>query len=679
MCGLVGFFDPTGINDQSEARRLVTDMSDKIAHRGPDDSGAWIDPAGLALGFRRLSIVDVSASGHQPMLSADGRYVIVVNGEIYNFAELRTQVSAAAGVTRWRGHSDTEVLAEGISVWGVEAAVSRANGMFALAAWDRQDRVLWLARDRIGKKPLHYGWVGGSFVFGSELKALWPYPGFDFSVCPDALASFLQLGYVPAPRTIFRAVAKLEPGHILRLDARAASQRDTPAPKPYWTLATVAKSGLEDQRTGRTATTEELEALLRNAVALRMVADVPVGAFLSGGIDSSLVTAVMAAQTPAAVCSFAIGFGADKWNEARHARAVATHLGTHHTEMYVNSAEAMAVIDDVAAIYDEPFADASMIPTTLVSRLARQSVTVALSGDGGDELFGGYRRYGLVQQWLARRAAIPSFALPVAQKLLANVAEPAARAWGSLRFQRHLGLLGPLLDPGQPESFNEAMMSQVIDPASLMAHRGAPCHPLLGEAYRLGQSTTLDRLTFMDTKSYLVDDILAKVDRASMSTSLEVRCPLLDHRVIEMSWRFPSAAKLAGGAGKLPLRDILYRYVPRALVDRPKMGFGAPVQLWLRDGMRDWAEALMSRQALGQHGLLNVEACRRLWEAFTVRGRGWNNAIWNVLMFQAWHARMSAVSGASGPRLPAPKAASPHTLEPSGRVAEPVLSRVRSI
>lgn len=647
MCGLAGFLDPSGFSDDGAARRLLRAMRDRIAHRGPDDSGLWLDgAAGLALGFRRLSILDLSEAGHQPMRSADGRYVVAMNGEIYNFAEIRAEIEAACGPLEWRGHSDTEILVEAVALWGVESAVRRANGMFALAVWDRKERALWLARDRIGKKPLFYGWAGRAFLFGSELKALWPHPDFDTGIDPDALANFLQLGYVPGARTIFAAMSKLPGGHLLRLDRDAAFRRAVPAPSAYWSLRAAALNGLDAQAAGRGADTEEFEALARDAVALRMVADVPVGAFLSGGIDSSLVTALMTQASPGAVRSFSIGFTAGEWDEAPHARAVAAHLGTAHQEMYVGPAEVMAMVDELPAISDEPFADDSMIPTALLCRLARRSVTVALSGDGGDELFAGYRRYALAQAWLDRRDAIPGFAIPLARRLVDRLARPAAGRWGRVPAERRMQLLGQLLASGRPEAFNEAMMSQLPDPGALLADPDAPRHPLTDGPYCLGRSGAVDRMTFMDAGSYLIDDILAKVDRASMAASLEVRCPLLDYRIIEMSWRFPARDKLRDGVGKLPLRAVLDRHVPRALVDRPKMGFGAPVEAWLRNGLRGWAEALMSREALGRHGLLDVAACRRLWEDFAERDRGWHRAIWNLLMFQAWHAWMTEAARA---------------------------------
>jgi asparagine synthase (glutamine-hydrolysing) len=644
MCGIVGFLGPDSLGDESSARGLIARMRDRLVHRGPDDAGTWLDGAGgLAFGFRRLSIIDLSPAGHQPMLSADGRYAIMMNGEVYNFGEIRAEIDAARGPHPWRGHCDTEVLVEAIALWGVEAAIRRVNGMFALAIWDRRDRILSLARDRIGKKPLYYGWAGDNFVFGSELKALWPHPQFDFRISGEALAGFLQLGYVPGEQTIFASIAKLPGGRLLHLDRQAIARRQAPAPRAYWDLREVALAGLDAQASGHPAEEEELEEVLQDAVARRMTADVPVGAFLSGGIDSSLVTAMMVATSSGPVHSFAIGFDVGEWNEAPHALAVAQHLRTNHVESYLSRAEILAVVPELAGICDEPFADDSMIPTTLLCRLARRSVTVALSGDGGDELFAGYQRYAAVDSWLDRRAALPAPFRSLASGLVNHLARPAAGRWSSPRLERRLHLLGNLLESGDAEQLNEMLVSQSLDPSALLTAPGAFDHPLAAKAYRLGRSAPVDRMTFMDTATYLVDDILAKVDRASMSTSLEVRCPLLDYRVMELSWRFPAAAKCRDGKGKRPLRALLYRRVPRAIVDRPKMGFGAPVEVWLRQELRGWAEALMSHEALAEHGLLDVCACRRLWENFAHHGRGYDRVIWNLLMFQAWHASMKAM------------------------------------
>lgn len=652
MCGFVGMLDPSGFADEGAARYLVADMRDQLVHRGPDDDGLWLDPAsGVALGFRRLSIIDLSAAGHQPMASACGRYVAVMNGEIYNFAEIRADIEASRGAHPWRGRSDTEVLVEAVALWGVEPALQRANGMFALAIWDRRKRALWLARDRIGKKPLYYGWAAGAFVFGSELKALWRHPGFDFRIDADALANLLQLGYVPGTRSIFGAISKLRNGHVLQVDHGAASRGEAAVPRAYWSLRGAALRGLDDQAAGRVASVEEFEVLARDAVALRTVADVPVGAFLSGGVDSSLVTALMAENAPGEVRSFSIGFDVENWSEAQHARSVARHLGTRHEEAYLGAREAMAVVADLPAIYDEPFADDSMIPTTLLCRMARASVTVALSGDGGDELFAGYDKYADAERWLARREAVPGVARLLASELVTRVAQPLARRYASQKVGRRFELLDALLADGRTERFNELIMSRTPDPGRFAAAPNVPRHPLLDGSYRLGRSTAIDRMLFMDTSSYLIDDILTKVDRASMAASLEVRCPLLDYRLIELSWRFPTHEKTSGALGKLPLRQVLYRHVPQALVERPKMGFGAPVELWLQHELRDWAEALMSRPALGRHGLLNVEACRRAWEDFTVHGRGWTPVIWSLLMFQAWYEWMRVAASPRAAQL----------------------------
>ena len=619
---------------------IVAAMRDRLVHRGPDDCGTWLDPTdGIAFGFRRLSIIDLTPAGHQPMVSADGRHVLMMNGEIYNIAELRAEIEAARGAHAWRGHSDTEVLLEAIATWGIEAAVRRANGMFAIAVWDRHERRLSLARDRIGKKPLYYGWAGKTFLFGSELKALLAYPGFDDRVCTTALSGFLQIGYLAGPRTIFSAIAKLPGGHLLQLDAANAALGRTPEPECYWDVQAVALAGLDAQASGHVAAQDELEALLQDAVARRMVADVPVGSFLSGGIDSSLVTALMARGQTGPVHSFAIGFNVPEWDEAPHARAVAAHLGTRHEELYVGAEEILDVVRHVAEICDEPLADDSLVPTTLLCRLARQSVTVALSGDGGDELFGGYARYAAIDSWLARAGHLPGGVRSLAGMLSRGLAVPMERA-GQARIGRRLRLLGCLMGSGDVDEVHRMLVSQTLDADALLAEPAGAGHPLADPAFTLGRSSPVDRMGFMDLASYLTDDILTKVDRASMSASLEVRCPLLDYRVIEMSWRFRPEAKYRDGIGKRPLREVLARHVPRALTDRPKRGFGAPVDVWLRHELRDWAEELMSPAALGSHGLLNVEACRLLWTSFLHRGHSFNRVIWNLLMFQAWHAAL---------------------------------------
>ncbi|MEO3471560.1 asparagine synthase (glutamine-hydrolyzing) [Roseomonas sp. CAU 1739] len=653
MCGIVGYLNPGGV-EPTAATVLVDAMRDRLVHRGPDDAGSWVDPAaGLAFGFRRLSIMDLSPAGHQPMLSASGRYAMIFNGEIYNFAEIRDQIEAARGAAHpWRGHSDTEILLEAVAQWGFEETLKRANGMFAIALWDRAERVLWLGRDRIGKKPLYYGWAGRTFVFGSELKALREHPDFDATLSAAAFGDFMQLGYTLGRQTIFSTMQRLPQGHLLQLSYDAATGHATPDSRPYWDMRAVALAGLEAQASGRTATTEEFEALLRDAVARRMVADVPVGSFLSGGVDSSLVTAMMAAVAPGQVRSFAIGFDVPGWDEARFAKPIAAHLGTRHEELYLGKAEILAATRDVPAIFDEPFADDSAIPTVLLCRMAREHVTVALSGDGGDEFFAGYaQRYAGALKLMAWAGAVPGPLRALGANLAGRLA-PLAGGVGGNRQARRMRLLGRLLGAAGAEGFNAALMSPILEPATLLTSHAGDRPRLEDPSYSLGRSGALDRMTFMDQVSFLVDDILAKVDRASMSVSLEVRCPLLDHRIMELSWRMPAEAKLRDGVGKLPLREVLYRHVPRPLVDRPKQGFGAPVEAWLLDELRDWAEALMTPAALGAHGLLDVAACRRLWESYAHHGRGWDKAIWNLLMFQAWHAELGAAHPA-GVRLAA--------------------------
>ena len=641
MCGLVGLIGPSGFADAAVVSELVTRMRDRITHRGPDDAGLWIDQAnGAALGFRRLSIIDVSSAGHQPMLSHNDRFAVIMNGEIYNFLDIKREIETVSGSRNWRGHSDTEILVEAIALWGFEAAIRRTNGMFAIAAWDRGERTLWLARDRIGKKPLYYGWAGQDFVFGSEVKALWPHPNFDFSIDPAAQSNYLQLGYVLGERTIFKGLRRLPNGCILRRSERNSAARELPAPTEYWSLRDAAIRGVENRAAGRAAPVEEFEALLDDAVRIRMVSDVPLGSFLSGGIDSSLVTSLMAGGSADRVRSFSIGFRVQGRDEAPYALAVAGHLGTAHEELYVSEDDVVRAALDLPAIYDEPFADDSAIPTLLLCRMARRQVTVALSGDGGDELFAGYDRYALADKWLARSAAIPGFARCLAENAISGVVHPLTRRWAGHATERRFELLRRLLAYNEPDLFQETIMSQIFHPERLAAGGAIPGHPLIDGGYTLGCSSPIDRMSFMDLGSYLIDDILMKVDRASMAASLEVRCPLLDYRIIEQSWRFSSTDKTNGRQHKLPMRKILYKHVPPSLVDRPKTGFGAPVEVWLRRELRDWAEALMTRDALAGHGMLNVDACRRLWESFISRGQGWHRGIWNVLMFQAWYASL---------------------------------------
>jgi asparagine synthase (glutamine-hydrolysing) len=655
MCGITGFWSRAG--EVPEPGEVARRMADAIAHRGPDDGGSWADPeAGIALGHRRLSIIDLSPEGHQPMVSSGGRYVVAFNGEIFNFAALRAELRAlpAGRAPSFRGGSDTEVLLGAVEAWGVHDAVRRFVGMFAFALWDRHERRLHLVRDRLGIKPLFYGWAGHTLLFGSELKALRAHPAFRDEVDPGALALFMRHACVPAPYSIYRGIRKLRPGTILTL----RSPGDDPGePVPYWSALEVARAGAAEPFSGTPAeAVERLDALLREAVSLRMIADVPLGAFLSGGVDSSTVVALMQAQSARPVRTFSIGFRESGYDEAGHAAQVARHLGTDHTELYVTPGEAMAVIPRLPEMYDEPFADESQIPTFLVSRLARREVTVALSGDGGDELFAGYNRHVWAGRVSRTAGRLPAPARALAARLLTAV--PAARwdrVFGALhgvlpRALRHRTpgyklhkLAGVLGAAGAGEMYH-ALLSHWPDPAAVVRGAVEPPTALTGGA-RPGLSPT-ETMMYLDLVSYLPDDVLTKVDRASMAVALEARVPLLDHRVVEFAWRLPLSMKLRDGQGKWALRQVLYRYVPRALVERPKTGFGMPVGQWLRGPLRDWAEDLLSERRLREDGYLDPAPVREKWAAH-LAGRGeWQYLLWDVLMFQAWSASRGAARGA---------------------------------
>lgn len=639
MCGIAGLIDPAaGLGDEALQDAART-MADTLWHRGPDDGGTWADPeSGLGLGFRRLAILDLTDAGHQPMHSASGRYVVVFNGEIYNHRELRRDLDGP-----WRGHSDTEVMLAAFTRWGVEEATRRFNGMFAFALWDRERRVLTLGRDRLGEKPLYYGTVGRTFAFGSELKALRAIPGFSATPDRDALALFLRHGYIPAPYSAYQGIAKLPPGHLL--DVREGCPG---TPRAYWSAREAAQKGLQEPFQGsRTEAREALHQLLRDAVRLRLEADVPLGAFLSGGIDSSLVVALMQEQRSDPVRTFTIGFAEQGYDEAPHARAVAGHLGTEHTELYVTPDQALAVVPQLARMYDEPFSDSSQIPTHLVSALARRDVTVSLSGDGGDELFGGYSRYAQLDVLWRRLSRVPA---PLRRAAAAGVRRVPTRAWDAA-----FRAAGPVLPPrgrvAQPggklhhlaASFGRStaedvylqMVSLWDDPASLVL--GATEHPTALTDRRAGiDADPVLRVMQLDAVSYLPDDILAKVDRAAMAVSLETRVPLLDHRVYELAWSLPADYRYAGGTGKRLLREVLRQYVPDALIDRPKMGFGVPIGSWLRGPLRPWAEELLDERRLRDQGLLDPGPVRAAWEGHLSGAVDEKYRLWAVLLLQAW-------------------------------------------
>jgi len=661
MCGITGFLDLSRRTGADALQATVKRMADRLLHRGPDDEGAWVDAEhGIALGHRRLSILDLSPEGHQPMVSASGRYVVVFNGEIYNFAELRQALEALGH--RFRGHSDTEIMLAACEQWGVAPALVRGRGMLAFALWDRQERVLHLARDRLGEKPLYYGWVNETLVFGSELKAIAAYPGFQAAIARDALALYMRHNYIPAPHSIYRGIYKLLPGCTLSINGRQHiragdfSPYPHPDPRPatirpvrFWSAREVAERGVAEPFAGSaTEAVERLDALVRDAVGLQMVADVPVGAFLSGGIDSSTVVALMQAQCTRPVKTFSIGFGEPEYNEAEYARAVARHLGTEHRELYVSPDEALAVIPRLPALYDEPFADASQIPTYLVAQLARQHVTVSLSGDGGDELFTGYDRYFLGRSIWGKIGWLPERLRRGAAGALTSV---SPRTWShglaavsALLPRRHryanpgdkVHKLAEVLSFRQPEAMYLSMLSHWKNPTAVVLGAQEPLTVLTDPAQWAQLPEFTQRMMYLDTITYLPDDILTKVDRAAMGVSLESRIPLLDPRVVEFAWQVPLAMKVRNGAGKWLLRQVLSKYVPRELIDRPKMGFGVPIDHWLRGPLRAWAEELLNETRLTREGYFNPQPIRQKWAEHLSGQRNWQYLLWNVLMFQAW-------------------------------------------
>lgn len=646
MCGFAGVLNSGPGLREEEMELLATAMSDTLAHRGPDDSGRWVDAAaGIALGHRRLSIVDLSACGHQPMLSASGRYVVAFNGEIYNFPVLRETLHRLGH--EFRGHSDTEVLLAAVCEWGVEAAVQQMVGMFAFALWDRDQRELHLCRDRMGEKPLYYGWMGESFLFGSELKALRAHPAWSGEVDREALTSYMRHACVPAPHSIYRGIRKLIPGSILTV--RAADVGQEMRPKPFWSLSQVATEGVARPFAGSAEeATAELDALLRDAVAQQMVADVPLGAFLSGGIDSSTIVALMQAQSDRPVRTFTIGFNEEGYNEAEHAKAVARHLGTDHTELYVTPSEAMEVIPRLPTLYDEPFADSSQIPTFLLSELTRRSVTVSLSGDGGDELFGGYVRHVTGPKLWQRVGWPPRPVRRAAAGILSGVpsgwvdgaASGVNRLLPRRRRQVRAGekvrkLAGVLRGDGPGGIYSSLISAWAFPEAAVLKGREAETI-LTRPSEWPALSELAAEMMYLDSVGYLPDDILVKVDRAAMGVSLETRVPFLDHRVVGFAASIPLEMKIRGGTGKWILRRVLDRYVPRELIDRPKMGFGVPIGEWIRGPLRGWAEELLDEGRIRQDGLLNPTAIRAFWREHLERRADRTTELWCVLMFQAW-------------------------------------------
>ncbi|OSQ41764.1 asparagine synthase (glutamine-hydrolyzing) [Thalassospira sp. MCCC 1A01428] len=640
MCGLSGFVNVESNSNTQDLTNLIRHMNDKIRHRGPDDDGIWTDASnGIAIGHRRLAIIDLSPLGHQPMTSSCNRYVIAYNGEVYNFPDLKKELSSSGRT--FKSHSDTEVILEGCAQWGVEETTRKLIGMFAFAIWDKKDKQLWLVRDRLGIKPLYWSLSPGrNIIFGSELKALRAHPDCPTDINRNAVAGFMRHNYIAGPQTIYQNVFKLQPGHILRFSAEDSSHTI----KPFWNMNDVVTNASRNPFAGNDDDAiMALDDLLSDAVRKRMVSDVPLGAFLSGGIDSSAVVALMQKQSDRPIRSFSIGFDEEKYNEAQHAARVAKHLGTDHTELYVSAQDALDVIPNLADHFDEPFADSSQVPTCLVSALTKNHVTVALSGDGGDELFAGYSRYFQANQISHQINRIPSVlrhplglglkSLPTSFWNLAAKCIPAHKRPQNLGARLHK--MAELLHDDDGALYR-SMISHWPEPNDIVIG-GQENHGLLWDANLDRQIPDfIARMQYLDTQTYLPDDILTKVDRASMAVALEARVPLLDHRVVEFAWSLPKNMKIRDGQGKWLLRQVLYQYVPQNLIDRPKMGFGVPIDHWLRGPLRDWAENLLSPETFARHNLLRYAPVRQKWEEHLSGKANWQYHIWDVLMLHAW-------------------------------------------
>lgn len=661
MCGIVGTF--------GTAVACIEKMADTIQHRGPDDCGYWYDvDYGVGLGHRRLSILDLSPTGHQPMVSESGRFVIVFNGEIYNHPEIRNEISnssAMRDISLWRGHSDTETILAGFELWGIEATLAKTVGMFAMAVWDNAVKSLTLVRDRMGEKPLYYGWNNGVFLFASELKALRACPRFEAHINRNALTQYFRFSYIPAPHSIYRGVFKLWPGYMMTLRSGTAKvcpwDENTPPfgkfqnngidLRPYWSLKNVVTEGQLHPFTGtEKEATDELELILTTAVQSQQLSDVPLGAFLSGGVDSSTIVSLMQANSIRPIKTFTIGFSEAGYNEALYAKEVARHLGTDHTELYVTPEDSLAVIPKLPALYDEPFSDSSQIPTFLVSQLAKQHVTVSLSGDGGDELFGGYNRYLLTNSIWKRLGWLP---LGSRRALASGITSVSPAGWD--RFNDMVVPFMPNKICATQVGGKAHKLARILAASSpeqiyrdLVSHWHAPTNIVIGSTELPTKLTELNempdiadleqRMMYLDAISYLPDDILAKVDRAAMGVSLETRVPMLDHRVVEYAWRLPLDLKIRGGQGKWLLRQLLYRRVPKQLIERPKMGFSVPIDSWLRGPLREWAEDLLCEERLKQEGFFHTEEIRQKWQEHLSGVSNWQHHLWDVLMFQAWHA-----------------------------------------
>lgn len=647
MCGIAGFYALKKDFNTEKGSGILEDMCDSIISRGPDAFGYWIDQnASVFLGHRRLSILELSDAGKQPMTSINKKFVIIFNGEIYNHLLIRKEIEKQVGTVNWKGLSDTETILAGFELWGVENTIRKLIGMFAFAVWNTEERSFTLGRDRVGEKPLYYGWLydnenGKILVFGSQLKSIRKHPAFISEIDRDALSLYFRHNYIPAPYSIYKGIHKLEPGTLFVV---SDSNVDGKIVK-YWSAESVVKVGVLNPFEGTLGdAVTELDALLNNAVKLQMISDVPVGAFLSGGVDSSTVVALMQSNSSRAVKTFSIGFTDEMYDEAKYAKQVAHHIGTEHTELYVTPEQAMMVIHELPEIYDEPFSDSSQIPTYLVSKLAKTQVTVALSGDAGDELFCGYNRYTFTKKLWNNLNYLP---IGVRSGIAQMISSVSPNKWNNLfnsfRFVNNHRYIGDKIHKA-----SGILTSRTIEDLylGLISHWSSPCDLVLNSLEPSGiyKSYTslfnvlddVQKIMFLDTVSYLPDDILVKVDRAAMAVSLETRVPFLDHRVVEFAWSLPQKYKMNNGFSKLVLREVLYNYVPKNMIERPKMGFGVPLGDWLRGPLKPWAEDLISEDKIRKEGLLNYDLIKDKWDDHMSGRRNWSYQIWDVLMFQAW-------------------------------------------
>ena len=647
MCGLNGFFNAPSV---ITAQAVIEQMNAAIHHRGPDAGGVWLDGSvGLALGHRRLAVQELSSAGDQPMLSQCGRFVLAFNGEIYNHLKLRKQLANAGHQSAWSGRSDTETLLACFSAWGIEQTLQSMVGMFAIALWDRQDQMLTLARDRMGEKPLYWGWQGQSLYFGSELKSLKAHPTFKTDINRDAITLLLRHNCIPAPYSIYQGVEKLRPGHWVQLPLAALDNAKQVRSKAYWSFNAIVEAGLANPFSGSPEqAVDALESVLMESIAGQMQSDVATGAFLSGGIDSSVIAALMQAQSSSPIKTFTIGFDDAGYNEAVHAKAVAKHLGTDHTELYMSPEDALAVIPNLPSMYCEPFSDSSQIPTFLVSKLAREHVTVALGGDGGDELFGGYNRYLMAGQiWqksrklprpVRRLSALGLTALsPNNWDVLFNTFSPIIPEKLRLRTPGDKAhKLAGVLNIDSEQAFYQRLTSHWQDPAQLVIGAKEP-KTLISDLSCWPKTDCFEHsMMAMDAQTFMTDDVLVKVDRAAMANGLETRVPMLDHRIAELAWRMPLNYKIRNGEGKWLLKQVLFRHVPRELIERPKMGFGFPLHDWLRGPLRDWAEALLDETLLRQQGYFHHKPIRAMWQEHLSGAFNHQHHLWDILMFQAW-------------------------------------------